>query len=154
MLELIDGLNDLDGPFRGWLTIISFCLTPLWYRPPGAISMCEKKVGEKHTFTMNPKERPRRCPFFITVALNEPWCSSLEVVSAGNIVIDWRIWGGEPTSNIYLELVPWELRSASTTISINFRTNYETCLCHLQSLESQLTCMFRRIGCSIQVEHT
>ena len=55
---------------------------------------------------MNPKERPRLCPFLITVALNEPRRSSLEVVSAGNIVIDRRIWGGEPTSNIHLELVP------------------------------------------------
>jgi len=65
------------------------------------------------------------------------------MVFAGNIVIDRGIRGGEPTSNMHLELVPCESCSTSTTIrsgSVNIGTDSVVCLFHPPSLESKLTC--------------
>ena len=61
------------------------------------------------------------------------------MIFTGNIVIDRRIWGGEPTSNMHLELVPYELCSTLTTvISVNIETDSAICLFHPPSLESKL----------------
>ena len=72
-----------------------------------AIGACDKtEVGEERTFAMNPQERAHRYPFLKPVALSEPRGSPFEMFSPGNVVIRRGIRGREPTSNVYLKLVP------------------------------------------------
>jgi len=63
------------------------------------------------------------------------------MVFAGNIVIDRGIRGGEPTSNMHLELVPCEsCPTSATVVTVNIGTYSAICLFHPPSLELKLTC--------------
>jgi hypothetical protein len=61
-------------------------LTPLRYRVP--IRNAKMKRGETHTFTVNPKQRPRRpFPFRESISVDKPFRASFMVGLAYNIIV-------------------------------------------------------------------
>jgi hypothetical protein len=70
-----------------------------------------KKAGQTHTFTMDPQEETCRLPFLKCAALSEPRRSSIEVISACDVMVCRGIRRGEPASDVLLKLIPCEAHS-------------------------------------------
>jgi hypothetical protein len=70
---------------------------------------------EKHTFTMNPQERPPPFPFCQCIALEEPCCGSTEPSFPNEVVIRRRVRGREPVLNVASQLVTYKISSVSAT---------------------------------------
>ena len=70
---------------------------------------------------MDPHERTRRPPIIDGIALRKPRCSATVMCLAGNIVVYPRVWGGQPTAKLLLELVIYVVVSIYTPRNGNIK---------------------------------
>jgi len=69
------------------------------------ISRGTRNENDKHTKAMDPKKAASSLPLLEHIALCKPLGSATVMRFAGDVVVRPRIWRGQPTSNILLQLV-------------------------------------------------
>ena len=68
---------------------------------------------------MYPHERTCRFPIFDGVALRKPRGRAMMMRFPGDVVVYPWIWGGQPTANLFLQLVTYDLVSAYILGNVN-----------------------------------
>ena len=68
---------------------------------------------------MYPHERTCRFPVFDAVALRKPSGRAMMMRFPGDVVVYPRIWGGQPTASLFLQLVTYGLVSAHIPRNVN-----------------------------------
>jgi len=84
--ELIGNMNDLEYDHRR-TTYISVLLPEPTVRSRGHRWMWRSEQLWKHTFAMNPQQRPFRFPICEYAAIKEPFCGSFVVTVPNNAVV-------------------------------------------------------------------
>jgi hypothetical protein len=64
----------------------------------------------KHTFSMDPQERPARFPFSQCLALEKPFCCSTMSRFRNKVLVRRRVRRGEPLLRLLLQLVACKYR--------------------------------------------
>ena len=86
---------------------------------------------------MNPQQRPCCVPLLKCAALDKPLGRSIVLSSMSNVVIVGRIWWGEPTPDILLQMVTFEAQSVPMILQVaEVMAHVSSCLSHLSFLES------------------
>jgi hypothetical protein len=85
--ELIGNMNDLEYDHRTTTTYSSVLLPEPAVRSRGHQRMCRSKQLWKHTFAMNPQQRPFRFPIREYAAIKEPFCGSFMVTFQNDAVV-------------------------------------------------------------------
>jgi len=98
--DLVGALNNLEQTHKD-ITYRSV-LFPAPAMKQQVINAMRSSVVVKHTFTMDPQERPPRIPFFQFLALEEPSCgSTMSCTRKKNVVRRW-VRGRQPIFNVPL----------------------------------------------------
>jgi hypothetical protein len=92
----------------------------------------------RHTFSMDPQERPLRFPFCKCFALQEPCCRSTMSCLPKKVVIRRRVRGRKPVFDVPSQLVTYKILSVSATKGREKTTNASFCLSHLSLDEWRL----------------
>src|SRR6267154_2508368 len=81
----------------------------------------------RHTFSMDPQERPLLFPFCKYIALKEPCCSSTMLCLPKNVVIRRRVRRRKPALDVPSQLVTYKIPLVSATKGRETRTFHFVC---------------------------
>ena len=79
------------------------------------ISKGTRNENDKHTKTVDPKKAASPLPLLEHITLCKPCGSATVMCFASDVMVRPRIWRGQPTSNILLQLVTCKVDSAYTS---------------------------------------